>query len=55
MLSSQATRISTGRIDVLVCNAGVAPHAGPIGAASDQDWEQTMTVNLRSVLWITNG
>jgi NAD(P)-dependent dehydrogenase (short-subunit alcohol dehydrogenase family) len=42
------------RIDVLVCNAGVAPHLGPIAAASDQDWDQTMTVNLRSALWLTS-
>jgi NAD(P)-dependent dehydrogenase (short-subunit alcohol dehydrogenase family) len=43
-----------GRIDILVCNAGVAPHLGPIGEASDLDWDQTMTVNLRSVLWLTS-
>ncbi|HXL97435.1 MAG TPA: SDR family oxidoreductase [Steroidobacteraceae bacterium] len=43
-----------GRIDVLVCNAGVAPQFGPIAAASDADWDRTMTVNLRSVLWITS-
>ena len=42
------------RIDVLVCNAGVAPHAGPISSATDQDWDVTMTVNLRSVLWLTS-
>jgi NAD(P)-dependent dehydrogenase (short-subunit alcohol dehydrogenase family) len=42
-----------GRIDVLVCNAGVAPQFGPIAQASDADWDRTMTVNLRSVLWIT--
>jgi len=42
-----------GRIDILVCNAGVAPHMGPIAAASDADWELTMTVNLRSIIWLT--
>lgn len=42
------------RIDVLVCNAGVATHAGPIASASDKDWDLTMTVNLRSVLWLTS-
>lgn len=42
------------RIDVLVCNAGVAPHVGPIAEASDADWDLTMTVNLRSVLWLTS-
>lgn len=42
------------RIDVLVCNAGVAPHMGPIASASDQEWDLTMNVNLRSVLWLTS-
>ena len=42
------------RIDVLVCNAGVAPHFGPLAEASDLDWDRTMTVNLRSVLWLTS-
>jgi NAD(P)-dependent dehydrogenase (short-subunit alcohol dehydrogenase family) len=43
-----------GRIDVLCCNAGIAPHAGPLHTASDQDWDRTMTVNLRSMLWLTS-
>lgn len=43
-----------GRIDALVCNAGIAPHMGPIAAASDREWDLTMTVNLRSVLWLTS-
>jgi len=37
-----------------VCNAGVAPHAGPIASATDADWDLTMTVNLRSALWLTS-
>lgn len=44
-----------GRIDVLVCNAGIAPHMGPTATASDGDYEQTMTVNLRSALWLTSA
>jgi NAD(P)-dependent dehydrogenase (short-subunit alcohol dehydrogenase family) len=43
-----------GRIDVLVCNAGIQPPHGPLSARSDADWDQTMTVNLRSVLWLTS-
>jgi NAD(P)-dependent dehydrogenase (short-subunit alcohol dehydrogenase family) len=42
------------RIDVLVCNAGVAPLFGPIALASDADWDCTMTINLRSAVWITS-
>lgn len=43
-----------GCVDILVCNAGIAPHMGPIASASDVDWDSTMTVNLRSVLWLTS-
>ncbi|WP_416425097.1 SDR family oxidoreductase [Pseudomonas sp. App30] len=46
---------SHGRIDVLVCNAGVAPHMGPIASASEHDWDLTMTVNLRSALWLSSA
>lgn len=42
------------RIDVLVCNAGVAPHMGPLATASDADWDLTMTINLRSQHWLTS-
>ncbi|HCP55348.1 MAG: NAD(P)-dependent oxidoreductase [Pseudomonadaceae bacterium] len=44
-----------GRIDALVCNAGVAPHMGALASASAADWELTMTVNLRSALWLTSA
>jgi NAD(P)-dependent dehydrogenase (short-subunit alcohol dehydrogenase family) len=43
-----------GRIDTLVCNAGVAPHMGPLAQASDAQWDLTLTVNLRSVAWLTS-
>jgi NAD(P)-dependent dehydrogenase (short-subunit alcohol dehydrogenase family) len=42
-----------GQIDVLVCNAGVAPHWGPIATSSSRDWDVTMAVNLRSVVRLT--
>jgi len=42
-----------GRIDTLVCNAGVQGPAGPLGHATEADWDRVMTVNLRSVLWLT--
>lgn len=44
-----------GHIDVLVCNAGVAPHLGAMSAVSDADWELTLNVNLRSAIWLTNS
>lgn len=43
-----------GHIDILVCNAGVAPHMGPLTTATDEEWELTFTVNLRSTVWLTN-
>ena len=43
-----------GRIDILCCNAGVVPHTGPLHTASDQDWDQTIDINLRSMLWLTS-
>jgi NAD(P)-dependent dehydrogenase (short-subunit alcohol dehydrogenase family) len=43
-----------GRIDLLVCNAGAAPHFGPLNTASDADYDFTMTVNLRHSIWLTN-
>jgi NAD(P)-dependent dehydrogenase (short-subunit alcohol dehydrogenase family) len=43
-----------GRIDVLVCNAGVAPPLGPLAATSDADWDRTMTINLRSAVWLSS-
>lgn len=53
-LAMQVTK-HFGRLDVLVCNAGVSPHMGPLASASEEQWELTMTVNLRSAVWLTNA
>lgn len=59
---SQITEIDTlvkhcesefGRIDLLVCNAGVQGPAGPIDAISADDWELVMGVNLKSALHLS--
>ncbi|PRH45571.1 SDR family NAD(P)-dependent oxidoreductase [Burkholderia multivorans] len=50
----EAVEQKWGAIDVLVCNAGVAPHFGPIASATDEHYELTMNVNLRSVLKLTS-
>jgi len=39
-----------GRIDILVCNAGVQGPAGPLARIAEADWQQVMQINLRSVL-----
>jgi len=43
-----------GRIDILCCNAGVAPHSGPLHTASERDWTLTIDINLRSMVWLTS-
>jgi NAD(P)-dependent dehydrogenase (short-subunit alcohol dehydrogenase family) len=42
-----------GKIDILVCNAGMANEFGSILNTSDKHWEKIMTVNLQSILWLT--
>ncbi|MGF6693882.1 NAD(P)-dependent dehydrogenase (short-subunit alcohol dehydrogenase family) [Metapseudomonas resinovorans] len=44
-----------GRIDVLVCNAGVAPHLGPLASADAAQWRLTLSVNLESAAWLTGA
>jgi NAD(P)-dependent dehydrogenase (short-subunit alcohol dehydrogenase family) len=41
-----------GRIDILVCNAGINTRNGSLLDASDEDWDRIMTTNLRSALWL---
>jgi NAD(P)-dependent dehydrogenase (short-subunit alcohol dehydrogenase family) len=43
-----------GRIDILMCIAGAAPHFGPLHTASEADYETTMAANLRHSIWLTN-
>ena len=42
--------LSGGGVDVLVCNAGVQGPAGPLGDATDADWDHVMDINLRSAV-----
>lgn len=46
-LADQALALR-GRVDILVCNAGLQGPAGPTGSATDAQWSQVMDVNLRS-------
>ena len=44
-----------GGARILLCNAGVSLHTGPLHRASDDDWDRTMTINLRSAHWLTSA
>jgi NAD(P)-dependent dehydrogenase (short-subunit alcohol dehydrogenase family) len=39
-----------GKIDILVCNAAINPHYGPIEEITDEVFDRMMTVNIRSNL-----
>ena len=41
------TQSRFGRIDVLLANAGIVPHSGPMGSADDSAWQRAFDLNLR--------
>jgi NAD(P)-dependent dehydrogenase (short-subunit alcohol dehydrogenase family) len=43
-----------GHIDILVCNAGIAAHVGPLATATDVQYARTMEINLRSAWKLTS-
>lgn len=43
-----------GRIDTLVCNAGINPAFGPLSKIEDAAFDKIMATNLRSTLWLCN-
>ena len=49
-----ATLAAWGRIDVLVCNAAINPHFGPLATIEDDAWDRIMATNIRSNLWLAN-
>jgi len=42
-------------LDVLVCNAGIAAHNGPLHTATDAQWDLTMNINLKSSVQLTSA
>ncbi len=46
----QAALDQWGRIDVLINNAGVMP-LSPLAAGKQDEWERTIDVNIKGVLW----
>jgi NAD(P)-dependent dehydrogenase (short-subunit alcohol dehydrogenase family) len=47
------TREAWGRIDILVCNAAVNPHFGPLETLTDEAFERMMVNNVLSNLWLS--
>jgi NAD(P)-dependent dehydrogenase (short-subunit alcohol dehydrogenase family) len=43
-----------GRIDVLVCNAAVNPHFGPLADIPEDAYDKIMDTNVKSNLWLCN-
>jgi 3-oxoacyl-[acyl-carrier protein] reductase len=46
---ADAARRQFGEIDILVNNAGIAGRAAPLEEITDQDWDQMMDIDLKSV------
>ncbi len=46
------TRAALGPIDVLVCNAAVNPHYGPMSGLPDSAFEKILGVNIMSNHWL---
>jgi NAD(P)-dependent dehydrogenase (short-subunit alcohol dehydrogenase family) len=49
-----ATVAKWGRVDILVCNAAVNPHFGPMSSLPDEAYDKTMNSNVRSNVWLCN-
>ena len=41
-------------VDVLVCNAAISPHYGPLATVTREAWDKTMDTNVRSNLLLCN-
>jgi NAD(P)-dependent dehydrogenase (short-subunit alcohol dehydrogenase family) len=43
-----------GKIDILVCNAAVNPHFGPIASIPEEAFDKVMDTNVKNNLWLCN-
>ena len=48
----EETNKAIGQIDVLIGNAGVNPHYGPMSDISDEAFDKTMATNVKSNHWL---
>lgn len=47
-------RKAFGKIDILVCNAAVNPHFGPLATLGDEAYRKTLDANIGANLWLAN-
>jgi len=50
----EGSRAAFGKIDIMVCNAAINPHAGPMSEVTDSLFDKVMGSNVRSNLWLAN-
>ncbi len=43
-----------GQLDILVSNAGIEGHVGPIGAVSSDLYDKTFAINLDAAVWLSS-
>jgi NAD(P)-dependent dehydrogenase (short-subunit alcohol dehydrogenase family) len=43
-----------GRVDILVLNAAINPHHGPLASITEEMWNRMLAANLSSNLWLVN-
>lgn len=48
------TLAAWGRIDVLVANAAVNPHYGPLASITEEAWNKIWSTNVSATLWLAN-
>jgi NAD(P)-dependent dehydrogenase (short-subunit alcohol dehydrogenase family) len=48
------TLATWGRIDVLIANAAVNPHYGPLAAITEEAWNKIFATNVSATLWLAN-
>lgn len=52
---AEATLAWRGRLDTLVCNAGIQGPAAALAEVSDEDWQRVFEVNLRGAARLTGA
>ncbi|MSP50254.1 MAG: SDR family oxidoreductase [Alphaproteobacteria bacterium] len=50
----RGSRAAFGKIDIMVCNAAINPHAGPLSEITDELFDKIMASNVKSNLWLAN-